>query len=603
MGSRLRPVPEKIFECLVEVTAPHSEKEGAELKSFFPDNYEDVDMLKDVVTKFCFPFAHDAEMVDAVQHFAFVLTDIDGFFRFGFCRYPPKAKTCLCILSDLPAFEMFYGILNTLAELENTAKDQPLTSKQFLDLVLDSQVPEPGTKFTVSDPVIDWTRQYNYPDPGKLPTIPENRNLTDYFSAVNPSNMIALFASMMFERRIIVTSKRLSLLTACTYSASLLLYPMHWQHVFIPVMPPSLLDYCSAPMPFLVGVHSSLMEKVRDMPLDDVVILDIDKEEIELSGDCFHDVDDLPSEAVSKLNSALKKNTIAIGEYVARAFLGAVVILIGGYRDALKLSGDTIIFREDMFLTSRPHMKSFLENLLKLQLFERFIHHRLDQLNLGEAIDDVFEEQIGLQTESDSKWVTQYKHWMKNRKRHGTQLLNSLSGKTEQATYRAKKFIHAGVKHGKNGFKEAVKGMKEKKKKEKDGYDNSLSSAVRRTHSLPMSHANAVSRDQNFDARNSVGSALQNRVNLTPSPTRSQRPERPPPRVPDEVSPKIPPRQPPPRPPPMRRPSPPPPYQSREVSNDPEVKSRPSMVRNPGDPGVKDLINFYDSQQSSTDLR
>jgi hypothetical protein len=41
---------------------------------------------------------------------------------------------------------------------------------------------------------------------------------------------------------------------------------------------------------------------------------------------------------VSKLNNTLKKNTIAIGEYVARAFLSAIVVLIGGYRDALKLS-------------------------------------------------------------------------------------------------------------------------------------------------------------------------------------------------------------------------------------------------------------------------
>ena len=82
--------------------------------------------------------------------------------------------------------------------------------------------------------------------------------------------------------------------------------------------------------------------------------------------------------------------------------------------------------------------------------------------------------------------------------RDGTQLLNSLSGKTEkvcfafrpfyfwnsinlaffgqifltfclfQATCKAKRFIHAGVKnvkfHGKNGFKEAVKGIKERKK-------------------------------------------------------------------------------------------------------------------------------------------
>ena len=42
------------------------------------------------------------------------------------------------------------------------------------------------------------------------------------------------------------------------------------------------------------------LQKVRDMPLDDVVILDIDKQEIELHGDTLDDVDYLPQDAVSR---------------------------------------------------------------------------------------------------------------------------------------------------------------------------------------------------------------------------------------------------------------------------------------------------------------
>ena len=35
---------------------------------------------------------------DAEEHFAFVLTDLDGKFRFGLCRYPAKGDTCMCFL-------------------------------------------------------------------------------------------------------------------------------------------------------------------------------------------------------------------------------------------------------------------------------------------------------------------------------------------------------------------------------------------------------------------------------------------------------------------------------------------------------------------------
>lgn len=33
-------------------------------------------------------------------------------------------------------------------------------------------------------------------------------------------------------------------LTACLHGSVALLYPMYWQHVYIPVLPAHLLDYC-----------------------------------------------------------------------------------------------------------------------------------------------------------------------------------------------------------------------------------------------------------------------------------------------------------------------------------------------------------------------
>lgn len=52
--------------------------------------------------------------------------------------------------------------------------------------------------------------------------------------------------------------------------------PKTSQHIFIPVLPESLLDYLSAPMPFLVGVHSSLLPKIYKLGLEEVVFCDLD---------------------------------------------------------------------------------------------------------------------------------------------------------------------------------------------------------------------------------------------------------------------------------------------------------------------------------------
>ncbi|XP_030877111.1 DENN domain-containing protein 1A-like [Leptonychotes weddellii] len=121
------------------------------------------------------------------------------------------------------------------------------------------------------------------------------RNLTEYFVAVDVNNMLHLYASMLYERRILIVCSKLSTLTACIHGAAAMLYPMFWQHVYIPVLPPHLLDYCCAPMPYLIGIHLSLMEKVRNMALDDVVILNVDTNTLETP---FDDLQSLPNDVM-----------------------------------------------------------------------------------------------------------------------------------------------------------------------------------------------------------------------------------------------------------------------------------------------------------------
>ena len=34
-----------------------------------------------------------------------------------------------------------------------------------------------------------------------------------------------------------------------------LLFPLHWQHVYVPILPSSLLHFLDAPVPFIMGVY------------------------------------------------------------------------------------------------------------------------------------------------------------------------------------------------------------------------------------------------------------------------------------------------------------------------------------------------------------
>ncbi|XP_045739077.1 DENN domain-containing protein 1A isoform X13 [Mirounga angustirostris] len=452
MGSRIKQNPETTFEVYVEVAYPRTggTLSDPEVQRQFPEDYSDQEVLQ-TLTKFCFPFYVDSLTVSQVgQNFTFVLTDIDSKQRFGFCRLSSGAKSCFCILSYLPWFEVFYKLLNILADY--TTKGQENQWNELLETLHKLPIPDPGVSVHLS-----VHSYFTVPDTRELPSIPENRNLTEYFVAVDVNNMLHLYASMLYERRILIVCSKLSTLTACIHGAAAMLYPMFWQHVYIPVLPPHLLDYCCAPMPYLIGIHLSLMEKVRNMALDDVVILNVDTNTLETP---FDDLQSLPNDVISSLKNRLKKVSTTTGDGVARAFLKAQAAFFGSYRNALKIEPEEpITFCEEAFVSHYRSgaMRQFLQNATQLQLFKQFIDGRLDLLNSGEGFSDVFEEEISMGEYAGSDKL--YHQWLSTVRKGSGAILNTVKTKANPAMKTVYKFAKD---HAKMGIKEVKNRLKQK---------------------------------------------------------------------------------------------------------------------------------------------
>ncbi|XP_064416042.1 DENN domain-containing protein 1B [Latimeria chalumnae] len=456
MDCRVKENPERTFDLVIKVDCPATENEDPVVLWKFPEDFGDQEVLQ-TVPKFCFPFDITRVSQNQVgQHFTYVLTDIESKQRFGFCRLTSGGRVCLCILSYLPWFEVYYKLLNTLADY--LAKEQENDLNDLLKSLYNHPVPKANTPVSLS-----VHSYFIAPDINGLPTIPENRNLTEYFVAVDVNNMLQLYASMLHERRIIITSNKLSTLTACVHGSAAMLYPMYWQHIYIPVLPPHLLDYCCAPMPYLIGVHLSLLERVRSRALEDVVVLNVDANALETP---FDDLNNLPSEVVSTLKSKLKKQSTATGDGVARAFLRAQAALFGAYRDALRYKpGEPITFCEESFVNPRSStMKHFLEGATNLQLFKQFIEGRLVKLNTGRGFSDAFEEEITLggYCGGNSK---SYQQWMHTVKKSGA-FFNTAVTKASPAVKTMYKFAK---NHAKQGIKEMKSMLKQKESDEEDG--------------------------------------------------------------------------------------------------------------------------------------
>ncbi|XP_078018492.1 DENN domain-containing protein 1A isoform X4 [Epinephelus lanceolatus] len=422
-----RESPESTFEVYLEVVHPGTHSSGLEVRRQFPEDYTDQETLQ-TVPKFCFPFSMDSLTANQVgQNFTFVLTDIESKQRFGFCRLSSGAHTCYCFLSYLPWFEVFYKLLNILADY--TIKGQESQWQEILVSLHTLPIPEPGV------PVhLGMHSFFTVPDTRELPSIPEK-------------------------------------LTACVHGSTDMLYPMHWQHVYIPVLPQHLLDYCCAPMPYLIGVHSSLMEKVRGMALDDVVVLNVDTNTLDTP---YDDLQSLPNDVVSSLKSRLRKVSTTTGDGVARAFLKSQAALFGSYRNALQFeAGEPITFNEETFVNHRSSaMRQFLQNAIQLQLFKQFIDGRLDLLNSGEGFSDIFEEEINMGEYAGSDKT--YHQWLFTVKKGGGAIFNTVKTKANPAMKTVYKFAKD---HAKMRIKEVKSRLKQKEQAE-NGFSTAGSAVI-----------------------------------------------------------------------------------------------------------------------------
>lgn len=504
MESRARKPSKYLFDCFLEIVQPSSwgfshnskssisspnklaksEKDDPWVLQTYPTNYvEKNDHQLDLKAVPSFVYPCFGLEISTVQNFSFVMTDVEAKWTYGFCRIAPSSETALVILSGLPWHETFYKILNFVAELLNNAGGNLYNNSEgdevwrFLEacrsgLPLPERLPEPGTPFHISWTSRDGSTRSDFtspiPDPYGLPSIPENRNLSEYYNAVGIDTMLAVFAAMLHERRIMITSKKLYRLTACVQAANSLIYPMSWQHLFIPILPKHLVDYLSAPMPYLIGVPIPLFKRIRHDEIGEVVIVDVDTNAI-ISP--FDDLAKLPIEVASNFKRSLRNHRDLLGDAVPRAFLQAIVHLIGGYKDALRLGEGQkrISFEESVFLTSRSAgLKPFLMNILELQIFRQFIEERLQMLNDGKGFTDEFEREAAIFAEKRSKGalgasrtsagtaVHMGKQAAATLKREGADLAHKVKNNTNLKSAVVKK----AVSKVKDGGKSAYKGVK-----------------------------------------------------------------------------------------------------------------------------------------------
>ncbi|XP_021541426.1 DENN domain-containing protein 2B isoform X3 [Neomonachus schauinslandi] len=301
------------------------------------------------IPQFCFPDAKDWLPVSeySSETFSFMLTGEDGSRRFGYCRRllpsgkGPRLPEVYCVISRLGCFGLFSKVLE-------------------LRRPMDSRL--------------------------------EHVDFECLFTCLSVRQLIRIFASLLLERRVIFVADKLSTLSSCSHAVVALLYPFSWQHTFIPVLPASMIDIVCCPTPFLVGLLSSSLPKLKELPVEEALM-------VNLGSDRFiRQMDDedtlLPRKLQAALEQALERKNELISQdsdsdsddecntlngLVSEVFIRFFVETVGHYSLFLTQSekGERA-FQREAFRKSvaSKSIRRFLEVFMESQMFAGFIQDR-----------------------------------------------------------------------------------------------------------------------------------------------------------------------------------------------------------------------------------
>ena len=392
---------------------------------------DDSDLVKVAASKhFCFPEYVPSDLTSILpaerarpEQYTFSLTESDGSRTTGYCRrfLPPgvgaRYPVVACILSRRTTWFTFF-----FQHLERAEEHiQPLLSG-------DAASPNPGA--SSSSPVAAYLRALcarPVPSPGALVAVPlpwhrvgtgfpseascrapaalradghdpDVRFAPLMFQGVTVHATVALFAALCFERRVVISGGDLSTLSAAVHAAAASLFPMRWQHIFLPLTPAAFVEYLTAPMPFLVGLPTSLLPAMRALPTEEVFHLNLDDGEYTYFPE---DLDALPTRPTRALQSALEAQMRSVRHddaAIAAAFRKFFSAVLGPYRRYVTSEGEReppndavaaggLWLDQDAFEAAAPtrRTREMLRRARNTQMFEVFTRERLAAMSGGKT--------------------------------------------------------------------------------------------------------------------------------------------------------------------------------------------------------------------------
>ncbi|CAG0883869.1 unnamed protein product [Darwinula stevensoni] len=193
--------------------------------------------------------------------------------------FAPKSIALICQTPFARAAREFLVALQK--SVMKDLNDHLCIEKLIFPILHEVSIPHPGQSLTWKLPESLPALRLHYPDPAcELPLL--DFPIREVIELLGTENFLQLFTCLLLENQVLLYSKELYRLMLVAECATAVLFPFMWQHVYVPIVPASLLHFLDAPVPFLMGLHGTHKSQQQAFGECNLCVVYVDKGRVDL---------------------------------------------------------------------------------------------------------------------------------------------------------------------------------------------------------------------------------------------------------------------------------------------------------------------------------
>ncbi|KAM9301660.1 DENN domain-containing protein 5A [Gastrophryne carolinensis] len=218
-------------------------------------------------------------------HDSSVVAKLQRFNSYDITRDTLYVSKCICLITPMSFMTACKKVLEQLYQAVTSPQPPPLPLESYIYNIL-YEVPLPPAGRSLKFSGVYSAIVCQRPSTAELPLF--DFPVNEVFELLGVENVVQLFTCALLEFQILLYSQHYQRLMTVAETITALMFPFQWQHVYVPILPASLLHFLDAPVPYLMGLHSNGLDDRSKLELPqeaNLCFVDIDNHFIELPED------------------------------------------------------------------------------------------------------------------------------------------------------------------------------------------------------------------------------------------------------------------------------------------------------------------------------